>query len=122
MARFEDSPGLFGGGNGFGTTGKITCGWCGTKYPEGDSDDEITHFADFGDLKILECCFEKVEKAILAHISDIIPWFIRILRARRRDLLKKESAIHELDAALSEFFRDQDLESSPVKPAKGLAK
>ena len=32
MARFEDTPELFGGGAGTGTTGNIICEWCGTNY------------------------------------------------------------------------------------------
>lgn len=108
MARFEDTPGLFGIGVGGATYGNITCEWCGTDYAgrqdkrsEGFSDEAIgnTHF---GDLQVCDCCFEKVEAAVLSRMGDIIPWFIRILKARRTELKSKERMLVALRKALAE--------------------
>lgn len=89
MARFEDSPDLFGYGAGQGTYGNIGCGWCGKKYHDREDrqgnpkTDESILFTDFGGLQVCECCFEEVEAAVLERMDDIIPWFIRILEKRQ---------------------------------------
>lgn len=106
MARFEDTPDLFGVGVGAGTYANINCDWCRTKYSgretadgEATSDESIT-WTDFGDLQICDCCFEKVENAVLERMDAIVPWFIRILAKRRERLAGREAMIIELKKAL----------------------
>lgn len=93
MDRFEDSPGLFGRGLGFGTSAEITCRWCGVTYNEGandDNEDEIpgedVHYVVFAEQTICECCFPVIERAVLSHMPDIIPWYRRILDSNQRKL------------------------------------
>lgn len=108
MARFEDTPGLFGVGVGGGTYGDVTCDWCGTEYTgregkDGEATgDEAISITYFGDLQIASCCFEKVEEAVLSHIDVIVPWFTRILRKKRNRLSGQEGRLKELQRVLSE--------------------
>lgn len=67
MSRFENSPGLFGRGVGSATSGNTYCQWCGIEhknreYKSGEPypDNDSIGLADFGDLQVLDCCFEKV--------------------------------------------------------------
>lgn len=103
MARFEDSPELFGAGVGSSTCGNITCQWCGTDYSgREDADGEASMsndsigFTRFGDFQICDCCFEQVEDAVLSRIHDIIPWFIRILQSDKQRLQNQENMLEEL--------------------------
>jgi len=88
--RVEDSPGLFGLGIGYSTCSGIKCDWCGTLYEDDKDEDKYVSWADFGGKQICQCCFEQIEDAVLSHIDDILPWYARILQARRTDLEKLE--------------------------------
>ena len=97
MSRIFDSPDLFNNGVGSSTSGDITCYWCGTRYNEGA--DEVNCFngdsalyTEFAGKTICECCFEEIESEILHRIDDIIPWYRKILTARknRAEKLLKE--------------------------------
>ncbi len=104
MARFENSPGLFGVGSGGSTSGDLLCEWCGTEY-HGVSDDEdggedfISH-VKFGNLTVAECCFEKVERAVLFHMKDILPWFERILKHKEHQTDAFKNLIESLRGTL----------------------
>ena len=87
--RFEDTPGLFGTETGGGTYRNITCEWCGTKYrhrehPDGepkDNDNRI-NFDQIFDKQVCECCFAKIELAVLRDLPRILPWYKRLLQKR----------------------------------------
>lgn len=91
--RFEDTPDLFGLGIGSGTVGAIECEWCGNVYNEDnesgdgdviDSTIDSVGFTNFGNKQICDCCFEKVENAVLARMDDILTWFRRIQDVRKK--------------------------------------
>jgi hypothetical protein len=85
--RHENTPNLFGGGSGTSTCGDIKCGICGSLYNEGEDDrgvydnDSVT-WTSFAGMVVCDCCFEDVEKEVLARMVDIIPWYRRILEKR----------------------------------------
>jgi hypothetical protein len=91
--RFEDTPGLFGVGICAGTSSTLICDWCGTKYPEIDPIDDSRRYANFGDKQVVECCFVKVESAVLGEIQNILPWFTRLLEARRAKLAEDNTLV-----------------------------
>ena len=108
MVRFEDTNSLFGEGPGSSTYANVVCGWCGKEYTDREDDEgevlndnDAIGFLDFGDLEILDCCYEKIEQAVLDRIGDIIPWVIRILESKRTELEQKEALVAELRKALS---------------------
>lgn len=100
MDRFEETPDLFGRGMGSGTTEAIICEWCGMKYPENDPSDDSVKFTNFGGKTIAECCFEDIEDAVLRRMNDIIPWFKRIIRSRRKFVQNQEDLLHDLKRAM----------------------
>jgi len=111
MARFEDSPDLFGRGMGVATAHRIKCGWCGNDYNfYHEEDDELidddldtTPYTEFADKKICSCCWEKIEDEIFSRMPDVLKWYSRILRDHRaaatRDIgiIKDIVEILELD-------------------------
>ncbi|MEI6228748.1 MAG: hypothetical protein WCP11_01850 [Candidatus Saccharibacteria bacterium] len=73
---------VFGSGSGFSTECQITCEWCGRVHNKGmglDDEEETrgvtVRSIRFGGLEIAECCFEKLENAVLARAPDIAKWF-----------------------------------------------
>jgi len=108
MARFENSVDLFGKGAGASTSAEAVCEWCGTEYSgQENSGGEVFHrtgaigFTNFGTLQVLDCCYEKVEKAVLSRMDDILPWFIRILESKRQALEQQEELVAKLRETLS---------------------
>lgn len=97
MNRYEDTCNLFGVGIGSGSCGEETCDICGAVHNEGCtteetlSEDSVT-WADFGDIHVCECCFGRIEAAVLSRIDDILPWYGRILAAKRAELERREKA------------------------------
>lgn len=98
MGRILDTPELFGAGCGVSTSGDITCDWCGTRYNEGA--DEVQCYdgvsvlhTTFAGKVICECCFEEIENEILHRIDDVIPWFRKILNARKNRVEKLLGAL-----------------------------
>ena len=89
MARLEESLDLFGSSSGWSTCGDFTCAICGTKYNEGndeaeDYDGDPVHYTEFAGVHVCYECFEEVENAVLNRMSDIIPWFKRLLDRRQK--------------------------------------
>lgn len=110
MARFEESMDLFGRDVGNATLGNIACGWCGTEYLDREDAEgnpyplsEALPFIRFGDLTVVECCFEKVEEAVFSRIDDIIPWFTRILMSDSQVLRRQGGMIVGLYEVLSDL-------------------
>lgn len=108
MARHEDTIGLFGVDGGVSTYGNITCGWCKTEYTDRESDDdpdvvsnEPLGWVQFGDLQVVECCYEKVEEAVLSRMGYLVPWFMRILERNRQGLERQENMIASLRETLN---------------------
>ena len=80
-------------GVGSSTEYDLECGWCGAVYNDGaDAKNELGEevlFINFGHLVVAECCFSKLEGAVLGWAPDIVAWFD--WRARRHDQLAAES-------------------------------
>lgn len=110
MARFEESMDLFGRGVGNATLGNIACGWCGTEYLDREDEEgnpyasnDAIPFTRFGDLTVCDCCFGRVEEAVVSRINDIIPWFTRILISDSQLLKQREGMITALREMLSDL-------------------
>jgi hypothetical protein len=87
MARFIDSPELFGRGTGISTCGDFTCAICGVKYNTGNDetenyDNDSVQVTTFAGVKICGDCFEEIENEILLRMSDILQWYKKILEHR----------------------------------------
>jgi hypothetical protein len=87
MARFIDSPELFGVGTGIATCGDFTCAICGVKYNNGNDetenyDGESVPVTTFAGVEICGDCFVKVENEILRRMPDILQWYKKILEHR----------------------------------------
>jgi|GEM_PF-3254922 len=110
--RFIDENfGLFGSGVSGGSSYEIKCEWCGTIHnkdydgaEDGDGNENLSgdyvSYLMFGDKEICECCFDKIEAAVMQYMPYILPWYRRILDAQRRRLEKSEenlSAVQELE-------------------------
>lgn len=98
--RHEQSPGLFGVGVGGSTCGPVECGWCGSRYNAGVTDDgpdgEWVGTAMFGRHEVCDRCFADVESAVLAYIDDILAWYGRILQRRRERDQGKADALRAI--------------------------
>ena len=100
MARFEDTPDLFGSGMGWSTAGEFTCCICGITFNEGadeteDYDNDIG-IINFAGNNVCEGCFEHVEQEILNRMDDIIPWYKRYIEAHRKRVDKEQALIDSL--------------------------
>jgi len=91
MERIEDTPELFGRGNGISTCGDFTCAICGTRFNDGN--DAAEHYedapipvTDFAGVQVCGFCFGAVEREILSRMPDIIPWYKRRLAAQQAKL------------------------------------
>jgi hypothetical protein len=96
MARFENTTGPFGTEANHCTYGEIQCGFCRKTYHKDGESDESIVIHHFGDLQVLDCCFEKLEQAVLEHMQDILPWYARLLRKRQEVLDKHRGMLREL--------------------------
>lgn len=89
MSRFEDSPGLFGIGVGISTNYEEHCDFCGDIHnegcdPENGNEGESVRTANFAGKQICDCCFERIENAVLSRMPDILKWYQRLVNARRK--------------------------------------
>jgi hypothetical protein len=96
IERFEDVGGLFAAAHVQASYGGINCDWCGARYAEDPSEGESIEWAFFGGKQVCACCFGAVEAAVLGKMSDILPWFARLLEARRAKLARDDKAVEEL--------------------------
>ena len=94
VERFEDGPELFGVGVGSSSDNGVDCEWCGVKWPA-DSSTSVC-FTRFGGKQICDCCFGEIEQAVLERMQDILPWFTRLLEARRTKLAGNDAAVDAL--------------------------
>ena len=94
--RFEDTPDLFGRGMGTSTSQSFTCGWCGTKIKGDESGYDTVGTTDFGSKEICDQCWEEVENAVLQRMGDILPWYKRILDAKKAGIAKMETKLKEV--------------------------
>ncbi|MGE5392411.1 MAG: hypothetical protein ACM3NH_01575 [Candidatus Saccharibacteria bacterium] len=108
MARFFEGNGLFDTDNDrVATTGNAHCDWCGKSYSNREDKDGGGHgdsieIGHFGSLQVLECCFGKVEAAVLENLPDIIPWFLRILQGRQRYIDRRKTELQALATLIQE--------------------
>ena len=105
--RFDDNLGLFGSSNVSGTNYQVECELCGTVHNTGCDPEEpnkegvYIRTAQFVDLQICDCCFDRVESYFLDNMGDIVLWMIEIiendpeqLRVHLNDLIKLKQAIN----------------------------
>jgi len=106
MSRFEDSNDLFGVSPGDSTSSELICELCRKVYNQGigtdeDNDDdwdegESVLYTDFAGLQVCECCFGKIENEIVRRMSDILPWYKRIVDARKKQTESDEALLNQL--------------------------
>jgi hypothetical protein len=105
MARFEDSPNLFGYGVGDSTDGEVICEICGNVYNKGIGIDENNEDEDCGDsvrytefagLQVCECCFDKIENEILKRMPDILSWYKRVVESQKKSVQDNEALLKGL--------------------------
>ena len=106
MARFEDSPNLFGYGVGSSTSGEVICEVCKKVYNKGigvddDGDDdwdegESILNVEFAGLQVCECCFGKIENEVLHRMPDILKWYKRILASKKNQITEAETLLNGL--------------------------
>lgn len=101
MRRLEDTPDLFGYGMGVSTCGKQECGWCGHVYNKGCDEEceggEFVTWTDFGSLEVCECCFGKIEQAVLNRMPDILPWYRRFMDKQTKEIQAMNSELEETE-------------------------
>jgi hypothetical protein len=102
MARFIDSPELFGRGVGISTCGDFTCAICGMKHNQGndkteDYDGESIPVTTFAGVEVCGDCFEKIENEILRRMPDILQWYKKILE-RRAELKNVVNGLINMEA------------------------
>lgn len=100
MSRFEDSPGLFGGGFGISARGPVTCEWCGVTHNKDNEDldeDQSVAITEFADKQICDCCFEKIEGEIIHRMKYILKWFRRIQEERTRQVNETEVLLLDVE-------------------------
>jgi len=105
MARFENSPNLFGWGVGGSTMAEVICEVCGKVYNEGigiedddrneDKGESVLH-TEFAGLQVCECCFEKIENAVLSRMPDILKWYRNIIASRKESIQENEALLKGL--------------------------
>lgn len=112
MARFEDSPSMFGEGGGGSSYAEVECGICGMVrnegfgvYEEGDSplrdDDTETPLSDYAEPEYLfaghmlcEDCAEKFENEILQRMPSILKWYRRYLDMHKNNIVRRLDALN----------------------------
>jgi hypothetical protein len=99
--RREDSPDLFGRGFGVSSSGDTQCEFCGTLYNEGADergfyDEESINHTLFAGKTVCSCCFEIIEEEIISRMSDILPWFRRIIDHQKKRIEKYDEQLKGL--------------------------
>jgi len=86
----DKSPFPFDIGCGSSTSSEVVCDWCHTTYNKGllnddDPEGESIRTINFGDLQVAQCCFDKLELAVLQNIGNIIPWIESLAAANQTE-------------------------------------
>ena len=107
MARFEDTPNLFGGGAGVGTYGNFKCDVCNTVWDNredgnGDilGDHDAIRWTEFAGFQVCGDCFGKIENAVLERVDDLLPWLARILASKSNLIERRILMIKKITKAL----------------------
>lgn len=99
--RLFEEHGLFASGVGNSTASYLRCGLCGTEYNTHDKDSECdmsgpesewVRHTNFAGLEIAECCYGRIEKAVLDRRTDVLGFICRII-ARERTVLRTDEAL-----------------------------
>lgn len=103
MARFEETPELFGCETGTSTCDEIRCELCGTVHNEGHRPEDMGGFehaedrwvlnTEFAGKTVCECCFERIEDSVVHRMPAILKWYRRMLAARRARLEESEKLL-----------------------------
>ena len=102
MSRIIDSVNLFGCSVGRTTQGEVKCDICGKIYNKGaDTTEQYEDYdsvgvADFGDLQIVDCCWEKIENAVLDNMNNILIWYDAILEMREKTTKNKRTLLNKI--------------------------
>jgi hypothetical protein len=106
VGRFEDSFELFGGGCGSGCGYNLVCQLCGTVHNadagydssdlDGHAEGDTVSYTHFAGLQIADCCFGRIEEAVLHRMPQILEWYARILEKRRANLEKSDELLNKV--------------------------
>lgn len=105
LSRFENSPELFGRGSGIGCGFALDCQFCGITHNKStdsenpNSEGDSVSFTNFAGLQVCDCCFGAIEEEVFRRMPDIIPWYIRRLKAGRIQLEEQERMAQKLATA-----------------------
>lgn len=86
-----------------GTCGDITCDFCGQTHNFGNdateryAGDSVAH-TEFAGKTVCDCCFERVESAVLSRMSDILPWYRRHVERVKKSAEKADANLKALGA------------------------
>jgi len=89
MARYEESPNLFGCGTGDSTSRELICEFCGKVYNKGIDDDSGDDegidipYTEFAGKQVCHCCFERIENEILRRMPDILSWYKKVISIKK---------------------------------------
>lgn len=116
--RFEDTPDLFGCGIGTSTCGDVICEFCGGKYNEGEDerevyDNESVRFTKFAGLQACECCFGRIERAVLNRMHDIVPWYKRWLDRKLADCNHRQGQLDHLKRMIRPLMEIAEVKIKP---------
>lgn len=107
MSRIYDTPDLFDVGIGHGTSGDITCDFCGQKFNEGaDASgryldfDSVSH-TRFAGKTVCFCCFEKIEDEVLVRMPDILKWYAKIIASQQAALNERKTDLQSVTKLLN---------------------
>ena len=98
--RFQDTPELFGGGSGRGTSGPVSCVLCGEMYNQNYDDEHGTvTWTEFAGLTVADCCFHVIENEIISRLPDLLIWARALLTSRaQRVAMQREDVDVALEA------------------------
>lgn len=110
MDRFEDTVNLFGVESGTSSGMCVKCDFCGLMHLEDNMDEEtgdmidtsveFVHTTQFAGLEVCECCFGKIENAVLGRIPDILTWYKRLLDARSDYIERNSKLLNDIAIAI----------------------
>ena len=125
------SVGLFGKGIASSTGCELKCDWCKKIHNKGFDVDrdgiegDSVSYDCFGELTIAECCYDKVESAVLAHMHNILTWQDKRLKYQAKILNHEQEALnsalktiemrHDLDELVSKLEKCNDCRAPATK-------
>lgn len=87
-----------------GTVHNEGLGLNGSEFPEGES----VAFFRFGDLQVGECCFKRLESAVLDCAPEIIAWLEYRAEAHRAEAKYNDEMARRGRQVMEDAFGDED--------------